>query len=444
MSRNGSCFGIEKTLEFPFREKLKSRLPRNDFLPELELGKVGNMSAVAAISCTPKSSEARFVSLFEGTPLAVAQCQRQGIITAFNAGMENLLGVSFSAETCLRFPDLIHVQDRPQAERLLSELFEGKRQRVQIESAANANGHTQLRWTIWRVSGAQGRPESAVIIAEDITASPASNQRPPHDARLESIGRLAGGVAHDFNNLLTGILLYCDLLLASVESGHRARKYAEEIRKAGLQASDLVRQLLAITRPASLQPRPLSLNEIAEGMRNLLVRLIGENIELQLRLDPALGLIRMDSTQAQQILLNLVLNARDAMPRGGQIAIETRNCKVQVLSEPAWGELSLPCALFAVEDDGAGMDASTRSHLFEPFFTTKGGKGTGLGLATVHDIVIANGGLIHVGSEPGRGTRVSVFLPLLGEKIHAASSNHFDPAESGKVTSYQKNEDETP
>lgn len=402
------------------------------------------MSALAEISWTPKDSEAGFVSLFDKAPLAVAQCQSQGIITAFNAGLENLLGMSFSAEKCLRFPELIHAQDRPQAEHLLSELFEGKQHRVQLESSASNNGHAQLRWTIWKVSGANGRPQSAVIMAEEISALPASDLRVQHAARLESIGRLAGGVAHDFNNLLTGVLLYCDLLLASVESGHRARKYAEEIRKAGLQASGLVRQLLALTRPVSLQPRPLSLNEIAEGMRNLLVRLMGENVELQFRLDPLLGLVRMDSTQAQQILLNLVLNARDAMPGGGQIVIETRNCKVQVLTEPARGELSLPCALFVVEDNGAGMDASTRSHLFEAFFTTKGGKGTGLGLATVHDIVIANGGLIHVGSEPGHGTRVSVFLPLLSEEIQAASSNHCDPAENGKVTSYQKNEDETP
>ena len=402
------------------------------------------MSAAAEISWTPKDSEAGFVSLFDRAPLALAQCQSQGIITAFNAGLENLLGVSFSAEKCLRFPDLIHDQDRPQAEHLLSELFEGKQHCVQLESTASNNGHAQLRWTIWKVSGANGRPQSAVIMAEEISALPASDPRVQQAARLESIGRLAGGVAHDFNNLLTGVLLYCDLLLASVESGHRARKYAEEIRKAGLQASGLVHQLLALTRPVSLQPRPLSLNEVAEGMRNLLVRLMGENVELHFRLDPLLGLVRMDSTQAQQILLNLVLNARDAMPVGGQIVIETRNCKVQVLSEPAWGELSLPCALFMVEDNGAGMDASTRSHLFEAFFTTKGGKGTGLGLATVHDIVIANGGLIHVGSEPGHGTRVSVFLPLLAEEIQAASSNHCNPAENRKVTSYQKNEDETP
>jgi two-component system cell cycle sensor histidine kinase/response regulator CckA len=401
------------------------------------------MSAAAEISWTPKDSEAGFFSLFDKAPLAVAQCQRQGIITAFNAGLEDLLGVDFSAQQSLRFPDLIHAQDRARAERLLLDLFEGKQYHVQIESRGNARDNPHLRWTIWKVSGIKDSPESAVIMAEEIPDSDASDEQVQHAARLESIGRLAGGVAHDFNNLLTGVLLYCDLLLASVDSGHRARKYAEEIRKAGLQASGLVRQLLAITRPVSLQLQPLSLNEIAEGMRNLLVRLIGENIDLQLRLDSSLGLIRMDSTQAQQILLNLVLNARDAMPCGGQITIETRNCKVRVLSEPEREEASLPCALFAVEDNGIGMEAFTRNHMFEPFFTTKAGKGTGLGLSTVHNIVITNGGLVHVGSEPGHGTRVSVFLPLLAQEIPPPSPNHFHPAESGKVLSCQKNEDDT-
>jgi signal transduction histidine kinase len=241
--------------------------------------------------------------------------------------------------------------------------------------------------------------------------------------RMESVGRLAGGVAHDFNNLLTGVLLYCDLLLA-LQPDDRVCRYVEEIRNAGIQATGLVRQLLAVARPANCDPRLVSLNEIAEGMRNLLVRLIGENIELQFRLNPNLGLVRMDPTQAQQILLNLVLNARDALPAGGQITVETRNCQIQIVTDQiatdprseASNVPSLPCALFIVEDDGAGMDAATQSHLFEAFFTTKPtGKGTGLGLATVHETVTSNGGLIHVESAPARGTRITLLLPLVPE-----------------------------
>ena len=249
--------------------------------------------------------------------------------------------------------------------------------------------------------------------------------------QLESVGRLAGGVAHDFNNLLTGVLLYCDLLLA-LQPEERVRKYAEEIRNAGIQATGLVRQLLAVARPMNCDPCQLSLNDTAEGMRNLLVRLIGENIELQFHLSPRLRLVRMDPTQAQQILLNLVLNARDALVDGGQITVETSACQIQivtdqVLVDPRSGAnrvASLPCALLVVADNGAGMDAVTKSHLFEAFFTTKpAGKGTGLGLATVHDIVTSNGGLIHVDSAPARGTRITVLLPLVPD-----AAGHFPQA----------------
>jgi two-component system cell cycle sensor histidine kinase/response regulator CckA len=253
---------------------------------------------------------------------------------------------------------------------------------------------------------------------------------------LEAVGRLAGGVAHDFNNLLTGMLLYCDLAISSLEPGHRARKYTDEIRRTGMQASGLVRQLLAVARPGNSQPRLLSFNEIAENLRNLLLRLVGGNIELKLQLDPNLGVVQMDPTQAQQMLLNLVLNARDAMPHGGQIRVESRNCKLQILTEPeSDGNSMLPCAVLSIEDTGDGMDAATRARLFEPFFTTKAGKGTGLGLVTVHDIVIASGGLIHVSSEPGRGTRFSIFLPLAPDALHTAARNDFCPLNQDEVFS---------
>jgi two-component system, cell cycle sensor histidine kinase and response regulator CckA len=262
--------------------------------------------------------------------------------------------------------------------------------------------------------------------AESVSHRRQVEERRQQEERLEAMGRLAGGVAHDFNNILTGVLLYCDLLLANLEPGHQARKYAEEIRSAGTQATGLIRQLFAVVRPTNSEPRLLSLNEIAEGMWNLLNRLIGENLELKLNLDPNLGLVEMDPTQAQQILLNLVLNSRDAMPGGGQITVETGNCKVQILTEQvppaqtlndaqrANSTVLLPCALFVVRDNGSGMDAATQAHLFEAFFTTKSaGKGTGLGLSTVYKIVTSNGGLIHIDSAPGSGTRVTVLLPLV-------------------------------
>jgi len=384
------------------------------------------MSAAAEFAWIPKDSKTELVSLFEKAPVGLVQCQSQGNITALNPSMEQMLGSRPKVARMLCLADLIRPEDHAEGERLLRELFAGERDSFQIDASLMAASGGSVRWTVWRVPATNGEPDYALCLAEDVPVrsfgTHAAEDRKAeqglrHAERLEAVGRLAGGVAHDFNNLLTGVLLYCDLLLANLEPCHRVRKYAQEIRSAGLQASGLVRQLLAVARPTNYEPRLLSLNEIAEGMRNLLVRLIGENIELQFRLDPNLGLIKMDPTHVQQILLNLVLNARDAMPGGGEITVETSNCKVQVLTEPCGGASStalLPCALFVVADNGSGMDATTRSHLFEAFFTTKsGGKGTGLGLATVHDIVTSNGGLIHVDSVPARGTRITVLLPLV-------------------------------
>jgi PAS domain S-box-containing protein len=375
------------------------------------------MSAITELRRLPQDSKVELHSFFENAPMGLLQCHRHGAITALNPAMEQMLGAS--ASRSLSLADLIHSQDRAQTERLLRELLDGERQCFQIDTIPTTTDGRPVHWTAWRVSGANGEPDCVIASAQDAPENREAEQRLRQAERLEAVGRLAGGVAHDFNNLLTGVLLYCDLLMAHLEPCHRVRKYAEEIRNAGLQATGLVRQLLALARPASSEPRLLSLNEIVEGMRNLLVRLIGENIELELCLDPNLGLVKMDPTQAQQILLNLVLNSRDAMPSGGKITVETSNCKVQALAESASDArpmAALPCALFVVSDNGCGMDAATRAHLFEAFFTTKpGGKGTGLGLATVYDIVTRNGGLINVESAPVRGTRVTVLLPLVPE-----------------------------
>jgi two-component system, cell cycle sensor histidine kinase and response regulator CckA len=235
--------------------------------------------------------------------------------------------------------------------------------------------------------------------------------------RWEAVGRLAGGVFHDFNNLLTGLTLYCDLLLAGLDSGDRVRRYADEIRSATLQASGLVRQLLALSRQRAPEPKALFLNDVITNMEDLLARLVGETIKVTFNLAPELGLVRMDPAQAQQILLNLVLNARDALPQGGEITVESSNCRLQgVAAGVSDRDTRFSCVLLIVWDNGSGMDAKTREHLFEPFFTTKNPEqGNGIGLTTVHHIVSRSGGLIHVDSEPGRGTRVTILLPRVTE-----------------------------
>lgn len=391
------------------------------------------MSVAAEISWT-QYSKTELDPVFENSPFALARCQHQGNITACNTLFEKMAGCESGIDRQPNFLDIIQPPDRAGAERLLRELFDRRRDSFQIDSQIVKEKFRSVRWTAWRVAGTNGIVDSALLLGQDAVHTQEAEQRLRQAERLEAVGRLAGGVAHDFNNLLTGVLLYCDLLLSNLEPCHRVRKYAEEIRKAGMQATGLVRQLLAVARPKTSEPRLFSLNEIAEGMRNLLARLIGENIEMQFRLDPNLGLVRMDPTQCQQILLNLVLNARDAMPSGGHITVETSNCKIQTLTESGSkisSDALIPCALLVIADTGTGMDAATQAHLFEAFFTTKAGKGTGLGLATVYDIVSNSGGLIRVQSAPGRGTRISVILPLVPDS--AVTAQNFQLASSAGV-----------
>ena len=249
-------------------------------------------------------------------------------------------------------------------------------------------------------------------LKDDGSADSLQTEQQLRDAhKMEAIGRLVGGVAHDFNNLLTGMVLCSELILAGLDMNSRLRRFAEEIRTAGEQGAGLIQQLMAVARQRAVEPCLLCLNDAVSEVRNLLTRLIGENIELIPELADDLGLVRMDPAEVQQIILNLVLNARDAMPDGGRALLTTRNCEEPgPEGEPkqfrnCWVE-------FAVSDTGCGMDTETRARLFEPFFTTKKpGKGNGLGLATVYRIVTHQGGTIYVESEPGKGTRVVVQLP---------------------------------
>jgi signal transduction histidine kinase len=224
--------------------------------------------------------------------------------------------------------------------------------------------------------------------------------------KLEAIGRLVSGVAHDFNNLLTGIVLCSDLLLAGLEKESRLRRYAQEIRTAGSQGASLIRQLMEVAAPHVIEAHLLSINDVILGMRNLLDRLIGENIQLITEFADDLELVNADSAQIQQIVLNLVLNARDAMPNGGQIVICTRNKSVR-MAEEHFSTVELE-----IRDTGCGMHATTRARVFEPFFTTKEpGKGTGLGLSTVLSIAQKLKGTVEIESDPGQGTTLTVRLP---------------------------------
>ena len=379
----------------------------------------------------PETKGIAFRAIFEHAPIAVAYCNRNGVIVERNTAFERALDIDSSAPRSLALGELVPAQTQAKAASLLRELMDARRETFSVEARSSGKGQLPAVLTAWRQYAAENEAEHALLVAEPAIDRISVEESLIQTQRWEAIGRLTGGVAHDFNNLLTGVMLYCDLLLSSLDSRDCRRRYADEIRSAIMQASGLVQQLLVFARPRATPTRALSLNEVAKSMQGLLTRLIGENIALELRLDPEVGAVKIDQAQAQQILLNLVLNARDALPGGGRVTVETSNCKVQVLAEPRLGSsrpASLSCALFVVADNGSGMDAATRARLFEAFFTTKGGKGTGIGLATVYEIVTSNGGLIHVDSAPSCGTRVSVLLPLVPEGIlHAQSANDFLP-----------------
>ena len=256
----------------------------------------------------------------------------------------------------------------------------------------------------------------------DITQRKQIEEQLRHSQKMEAIGQLAGGVAHDFNNLLTAINGYADLALARGVHDEAVVEDLEEILKAGERAATLTRQLLAFSRKQVIQPRVLDLNALVRNLMKMVRRLIGEHIGLQLRLDPELGNIDADPTQIEQVIVNLAVNARDAVAGGGRVLLETRN---ETLTHGSAVVDALPgeYVVMQVRDSGRGMTAETAARIFEPFFTTKErGKGTGLGLATVYGIVRQNKGYVEVRSEPGQGAEFTIYLPRSGKKVDSALS----------------------
>jgi two-component system, cell cycle sensor histidine kinase and response regulator CckA len=262
---------------------------------------------------------------------------------------------------------------------------------------------------------ASGRMDAVTRRGEKIS-SPADRVA-QQISRMEAIGQLAGGIAHDFNNLLTVILGHTEFLLKRNEPAKSRRVRIEEIRKAAERGAWLTNQLLAYSRNQVLEPTVLQLNAVLEDMDDILRRVLGEDVALDLLLDPNLGWVKVDRGQLQQIVLNLAGNARDAMPRGGRLGIETRNVSVvQGAAKPQTFLALGQYVAIVVRDSGHGMDAETRARIFEPFFTTKEtGKGTGLGLATVYGIVKQSGGYIWVESERGHGSAFYTLLPRVSK-----------------------------
>jgi signal transduction histidine kinase/CheY-like chemotaxis protein len=253
----------------------------------------------------------------------------------------------------------------------------------------------------------------------DITAHKRTEEQFWLAQKMEAIGRLAGGVAHDFNNLLSVINGYSDLAMHRLPKEHALQKDLSMVFQAGKKAESLTRQLLAFSRRQILQPRVIDLNSLINDLEKMLLRIIGEDIELITRIDSDLGAVKADPTQLEQVLMNLAVNSRDAMPQGGKLIIETQN--IVFSTDMVQERVTMSAGnyvMLAVTDTGGGMDEETRSNIFEPFFTTKEkGKGTGLGLSTVYGIIKQTGGYIWVYSEIDKGTTFKIYLPQVSEKV---------------------------
>jgi PAS domain S-box-containing protein len=357
-----------------------------------------------------RESEERFRAMFDSAPTAMMLHRLDGTVVAANRSAATLLGYSSEELRGMRADRFQHDDDREEGARLYSEVVRGERDTYRREARfVTASGETVVtQLSVALVRDADGKPNYVIGMAEDVTEQRQLEEQLRQSQKLEAIGRLAGGVAHDFNNMLTAIGGYTALALEHASEGSVLHSDLDEIRKATDRAALLTRQLLAFSRKQVLMPELLNLNGVVLELETMLRPLIGEDVTLTTNLDPALGPIEADPGQLHQVVMNLVVNARDAMPTGGTIAIETANADVGANDDAIDPGRYVT---LTVRDSGEGIDEDTLRQIFEPFFTTKdSGKGTGLGLATVYGIVKQSGGYVAVESEVGSGSAFTIYL----------------------------------
>jgi len=336
------------------------------------------------------------------------------VITSWNAGAERIYGYTAADVIGRLAPD--GMQDELPA--LIEKVRRGERVAGYESTRTRKDGsHIQVSLTLSPIKDERGNVTGVSAIARDITERKQLEAQLMHSQKMEAVALLAGGVAHDFNNLLTIIIGYGRMLLADAAESSETREYAEEILYSAERASALTGQLLAFSRRQLVQPRVLDLNQVVDSMHKFLERILGEHIELRKVPGDNLGRVKADPGHIEQVIANLAVNARDAMPRGGKLTVETANVELnENYARLHPGVRPGPYVMLAVSDTGTGMPPEVLRRIFEPFFTTKEkGKGTGLGLSIIHGIVKQSGGEVWVYSEPGNGTTFKIYLPRVSD-----------------------------
>ena len=363
-------------------------------------------------------SETSFRSVVEDAPYGIFKADMTGKILMVNPALEKMLGYK-SQDELLEIDLASGIYRHPAEHQKINELFlrEQHFKDVEVEWKRKDGAFITVRCSGWPIKDESGTDME--VFAEDVTERRMLERQLRMAQKMEAVGRLSGGIAHDFNNLLGVIIGYIQVMKRDLIPGQPSYEYAEEIEKAGRRAAALTRQLLAFSRQQVLEPVILNLNTLVSEMEKMLPRLIGEDIQLNLILDPVIGQVKADPGQIEQVVMNLAVNARDAMPDGGKLTIQTANAEIDaVFAREHPGSVPGQYVMLAVTDTGTGMDPEIQAQIFEPFFTTKGrDKGTGLGLATVYGVVKQSNGYIAVESEKDKGALFKIYLPRIEQPV---------------------------
>lgn len=376
--------------------------------------------------------------LFGNAPMGVAFTDEKGVILESNAALSKFFGVGQSL--CGRnLTELLEVGDRAQVQSLIARAAQGETGLAAIELRLGRSGMGEDRMAelfAGPVPASMGQSGKTILYLLDVTEQKILETKFAQSQKMQAVGQLAGGVAHDFNNLLTVIIGNCEFLLMRHQAGDPSFKEINEVHQNALRAAALVGQLLAFSRKQTMQPKVLGLSDVIGELAQMLRRLVGEGVTLSVQRESDLWYVHADEAQISNAIINLVVNARDAMPNGGTITIRTAN--ETVLRPSALGTAIMPAGDYVridVTDTGTGMSKEIQSKIFDPFFTTKPvGQGTGLGLATVYGIVKQTGGFITVESELGKGTSFKIYLPRLKMDVPAPSAAELAPASTRDVT----------